>query len=207
MTTSRPGSSMVSATVFSHLERRVTHGIGVMPPLRLRRHAGVDGRMRAAASSNRATPLAATAVFLLNEHRACTVTHARSVIHHLLDSLCRHAECQHLYVSRAAQREADRLGVGDLSAYDWYQQKTVMRDPKRAIFHWDHFETVKELRTSLLRLKRPTERGVRRVLARASCAWILKREDQRLNDLGFKSDRPDPRAAYRKAKIRLIGVR
>lgn len=35
-------------------------------------------------------------------------------------------------------------------------------------------------------------------------AWILKEEDIRLNELGFRSKRPDPEGAYRAAGIKLL---
>jgi hypothetical protein len=148
-------------------------------------------------------PLATTTVFLLREHRACPHKYSKSVLHLLLDTLCRHAELQHLYVSRAAQREADRRKLGKLGDYTWYQQTTKMRDKGRKVFHWDRFMTVKEMRNALLNLDRPTVQHVRAILRRASAAWILKKEDRKLNKLGFRADRRNPRAAYRKARIQL----
>lgn len=151
-----------------------------------------------------AMPLAKTAVFLLREHRTCPHEYSKYVLHLLLDRLCRHAEPQRMFVSEAAQRKADRLGLGKLSEYTWYQQTTKMGDKGRKTFHWDHFVTIKELRRALLNLDRPTEEQVREILRRASVAWILKSEDRKLNQLGFRADRPNPHAAYRKADIRPI---
>ena len=151
-------------------------------------------------------PLAKTAVFLLREYRRCPHEYSKYVLHLLLDRLCRHAEPQRMFVSIAAQREADRRKLGKLSDYTWYQQTTKMADKGRKTFHWDHFVTIKEMRKALLNLDPPTEDGARAILRRASVAWILKREDRKLNKLGFRADRPNPHAAYRKARIRPIRI-
>jgi hypothetical protein len=169
------------------LERRPTKGFRV------------EGEQRGVA-----VPLAKTTIFLLREYRACPDEYSKYVLHLLLDRLCRHAEPQKMFVSEAAQQEADRRGLAKLSEYTWYQQTTKMGDKGRKTFHWDHFVTIKELRMALLNLARPTEEQARAILQRASVAWILKREDRNLNKLGFRADRPNPHAAYRKAGIRPI---
>ena len=149
-------------------------------------------------------PLAATALSLLTAHRSADDEYAKHVLHVVLNTLIRHAPRQHLYVSRAAQVEARRRGLGDLAAYDWYDQVKKMGDKGRKVFAWDHFFPVAELRRQLDALEAPTERSVRKILRRSSIAWILKVEDRRLNELGFRQTRPDPHAAYAKAGIRLI---
>jgi hypothetical protein len=149
-------------------------------------------------------PLAKAAAVLLREHRACKHEHAKSVLHALIDRLCREASWSRFYVSRAAQREGDRRKLGDLSQYRWRDQATRMGDKGRRIFHWDHFVTVSSLRERLLALNPITEDGARAILRNASGGWILKEENARLDQLGYRSKRPNPRAAYRAAKIELI---
>jgi hypothetical protein len=104
-----------------------------------------------------------------------------------------HRACPHEYSKYVLHLLLDRLC-----------RHAEMGDKGRKTFHWDHFVTIKELRKALLGLDRPTEEQARQILRRASVAWILKREDRRLNELGFRADRPNPHAAYRKAGIRPI---
>ncbi len=137
---------------------------------------------------------------------ACRSTEgAEQWIHRkLLDTVCRYAPTGPVNVSKAAQAEADRRGLGDLRSYGWHDQRTKMRDPERVTFAWEHFWPVRELRVALEALENPTERRVRAILRRASIAWILKVEDRELTRLRFGSRRPDPPAAYRKAGIELL---
>jgi hypothetical protein len=109
-----------------------------------------------------------------------------------------------VYVSEAAQNVANQRGLGDLRSYDWKQQKGKMGDEKREVFHWDHFVPVKEMLNALLKLDHPDIPRARRILNRASVAWILKSEDKKLNSLGFKASRKNPHDAYKQAGIRLI---
>jgi hypothetical protein len=152
-------------------------------------------------------PLAATAIALVKAYRACTDETAKKVHLKLLDTLVRHAPGR-VRVSAAAQAEAERLGLGDLSQYTFAALAKVMgRDDRRRTFAWDHIWTVLALRRAILELKDPTEGRVRRILGRASVAWILRTEAGRLNALGFRSIRPDPDIAYAQAGIGLLPLR
>ncbi len=148
--------------------------------------------------------LATTALSLLGACRVNRGSYEGYVHSLLLNTLIRHAPGP-VYVSRAAQAEAKRWGLGNLVEYNWYDQVKVMGDVGRKTFAWDHFFPVAELRRRIDALERPTEPQVRKILRLASVAWILKREDRRLNELGFRHRRPDPDAAYDDARIRLIG--
>ena len=148
--------------------------------------------------------LAATAVFLIEEYRTCKEPSGKYVVHLLLDSLCRHAPWRRFYASKRAQKKADQLGLGDLAQYHWRHQKKAMGDKERKVFHWEHVHTVRQLRTELLKLPSPDDASVRRVLRKATGAWILKSEDKKLSDNGYTSKRPFPFAAYRKVGIELI---
>lgn len=145
--------------------------------------------------------LESTALFLLTEHRAGRERLMHSL---LLNTLIRHVPHHILYVSSAAQAEADRRDIGDLREYTWYDQLKRMGDVGRKTFAWDHFFPVAELRRQLDALEEPTPAQVRGVLEKASIAWILKSEDRELNRLGYRHRRPDPHAAYRAAGIQLL---
>jgi hypothetical protein len=148
--------------------------------------------------------LASTARALLETYRANRETYEGTVHSLLLNTLIRHAPGP-IYVSTAAQAEASRRGIpGDLRDYHWDNRRRVMGADWKETFAWDHFYPVAELRRSLDKLEAPTVEEVRLILKRASVAWILRREDRRLNELGFRHRRPDPGAAYLAAGIRLL---
>lgn len=132
--------------------------------------------------------------------------HAKAVHSRLLNTLIRHAPGP-VRVSSAAQIEGKRRGLGDLRGYSWYQQMSEMGDVGRKVFAFDHFYTVADLRRRMDGLETPTVVQVRNILRLSSVAWILRKEDDRLNELGFRSRRVDPHAAYKKAGIRLLAGR
>jgi hypothetical protein len=103
-------------------------------------------------------------------------------------------------VSRAAREEAARLGV-DLFSKNWHDQHRF--DPGRKTFHFEHVLPVNALRE--LCVKAQTGEAVHTLLrTRLRVAWILKSEDAKLTELGFRSRRKDPDGAYREAGIRLV---
>ena len=55
-------------------------------------------------------------------------------------------------------------------------------------------------------LKAESEEETARCLEEAEVAWVLREEDRMLTRLGFRTARPDPRAAYRAAGISLPGL-
>lgn len=102
--------------------------------------------------------------------------------------------------SRAAQRLADELELGDLTRFRWRDQRGLMKDPERGVFHWEHVMPVSDTVKALLALEDPTPSTIVPILMRTEIAWILKIEDKRLP----RKDRPDPRAAYVAAGIELL---
>ncbi|MBX3198866.1 MAG: hypothetical protein KF894_12090 [Labilithrix sp.] len=146
-------------------------------------------------------PLAASIVSLIqavnSAEDAATKRYCRRVLH-----LVVRETRTPVYVSNRAQRLATKMGLGDLRNYGWYQQRTKMQDPERKLFAWEHVVTVKDLTEQLLALKDPTPHRARRILRQARVAWILRSENERLNELGFRQSRP--RDAYERANIKLL---
>lgn len=109
-------------------------------------------------------------------------------------------------VSVKAQAKADQMEVGQLSQYGWLDQKSKMNDPDRSIFHFEHILTVADLVDRLLKLgSEPSVDSVNAVIEKAAVAWILKSEDQLLNEKGYKNKRPEnPLDAYEVCGIELV---
>jgi hypothetical protein len=101
--------------------------------------------------------------------------------------------------SEAAIREAAGRGV-NLWVHTWRTQRKF--DPDRAVFHWEHVNPIACIQKRCEAAE--SEEEILDALAGLRIAWILKREDQQLNRLGFRSNRPDPEAAYRAAGIVLV---
>lgn len=102
-------------------------------------------------------------------------------------------------VSEAALTEAYHLQV-DLHMQNWHDQPSF--DAGREIFHFEHVVPVSAIRAACC--NQTSEIAVLAVLkGRLRVAWILKSEDAELTRLGYRSNRPDPDAAYRNAGIRL----
>jgi len=103
-------------------------------------------------------------------------------------------------LSENAKKTAESKNI-DLINLNWHTQSKV--DPSRRIFHLEHFFPVRETRNKCLQSKGPEE--VDQVLLNdVKICWILKSEDAKLTDLGYRSTRPDPYLAYEKAGIKII---
>lgn len=103
-------------------------------------------------------------------------------------------------VSIKAHEVAQCIGV-ELRHMDWHDQPKF--DPGRKVFHMEHVVPVKNVRGSCILA--PSKEAVLDVLKQQIViAWILKEEDNRLNQLGFRSNRPDPWGAYKAAGIEII---
>jgi hypothetical protein len=104
-------------------------------------------------------------------------------------------------VSEAALQEAERMGVKDICAKTWTTQPSF--DAGRKVFHWEHADPIACIQEACEGAG--SEEAVLEILkTRLRTAWILKREDRELTRLGFRSQRPDPEAAYGAAKIVLV---
>lgn len=87
------------------------------------------------------------------------------------------------YVSKAALKKAKELGI-DLYSMTWLNQNKF--DPKRKIFHYEHCNPIKELRSAVL----DTNENVQKILKRDIVCWILKSENKELDKRGYREKRP-----------------
>ncbi|MGX9431409.1 MULTISPECIES: hypothetical protein [Bradyrhizobium] len=122
----------------------------------------------------------------------------------LLDRICR--ELEKLVVigkSKKARENAQRADIPrDLSEYSW-AKRSLLDGVHEDGFHFEHTETVYEIKRSLLTLANPTLAEVAAVLSRTRVTWVTKRENERLDELGYKSRRPNWADAYKRAGIEL----
>lgn len=102
--------------------------------------------------------------------------------------------------SEAAHKKACKGGT-NLFQEDWHTQTRF--DPGRKKFLIEHFEPVAAIRDRCLKCKSAT--AMAELLRKhVKVVWVLREEDARLNELGHRSDRPDPAGAYRQAQIRIL---
>ncbi|WP_027862589.1 hypothetical protein [Marmoricola sp. URHB0036] len=102
-------------------------------------------------------------------------------------------------ISVTAKAVADQGGI-DLSRETWHSQPRF--DPGRIVFHYEHVQPVSAIRATLNEAMSPAH--VVAILSRElQLAWITKDEDARLTALKYRSQRPDPVAAYAEAGITL----
>ncbi len=102
--------------------------------------------------------------------------------------------------SKAAQEKASSFGVV-LSDISWHDQTKF--DKGRQIFHYEHFIPISEIRA--LCIKSNSEEEIAEILRKKpSVIWILKDEDKRLTELGYRSNREDPVKAYWEAGIEIV---
>jgi hypothetical protein len=76
-------------------------------------------------------------------------------------------------------------------------------DRGQTIFHWEHVTPVSTIQKMCEQAK--SEEAILGILkTHLRIAWILKREDDELRLLGYRSNRNDPDGTYRDAKIELL---
>ena len=144
---------------------------------------------------------------LVNSYHSTNDETEQKWVKHLIQLGCRKLEDFITpRVSVKAKEMAEQMEVGDLSQYGWSEQKSKMNDPDRSIFHFEHVVTVSDLVERLLSLGDDTSSdSVRSIIEKADVAWILKSEDEVLNQNGFKNKRPDnPLEAYEQCGIELV---
>ena len=116
----------------------------------------------------------------------------------------------HARVSVKAQEAA---GAMDLSQCKWNQQPSLLDDPERELFHYEHMYPVSQMREKLIELSDPGRevsedqiiKEIESELDKFDIAWVLKEEDNKLNEMGYQSKRPpNPLDAYREAGIVLL---
>ncbi len=104
-------------------------------------------------------------------------------------------------VSVAAKSAADRLRI-DLSTRGWHDQSKF--DPGREVFFFEHMTPVSKVRDECLKAT-SVEQILSILREKLRIVWILRVENEKLNALGYSSDRADPAAAYHHAGIRIVG--
>lgn len=88
-------------------------------------------------------------------------------------------------VSKAAQQEAERIGVR-LREHTWHSQTAF--DPGRKVFHLEHVIPISSIQKACVQAE--AEEAILDILkTRLRIAWILKREDKELTRLGYRSKR------------------
>lgn len=87
------------------------------------------------------------------------------------------------YVSKKALAKAKEMGI-DLSDKNWHDQTKF--DKGRKIFHYEHCNTIKQLRLAILN----TNESIEKILNRNITCWILKSENELLDKNGYKDKRP-----------------
>jgi hypothetical protein len=122
----------------------------------------------------------------------------------LLTCMCRELEkLVRLSKSTRAQNNARDCGLGDLSEYAW-ADRIRLNGRHQDGFHFEHTVTVGEMVRALLALSDPTLAEVEDVLSTAKVSWVTKTENNKLDQLGFRSKRPEWRKAYESAGIDLV---
>ena len=92
----------------------------------------------------------------------------------------------------------------DLTSKNWHDRRDFGEGRKE--FHFEHVTPVSQLRASCIAAGSKNE--VANILRKhLRVAWILKTEDKKLTDLGFRTERPNPVRAYRDAGIKLLPLR
>lgn len=148
-----------------------------------------------------------TVTDLVNSYHSTNDETEQEWIKHLIQQGCRKLEDFITpRVSVKAQELADQMSVEDLSQYGWSDQKSKMKDPDRSLFHFEHILTVSDLVDRLLNLDdQPRHDSIKSIIEKADVAWILKSEDEVLNQNGFKNKRPEnPLDAYEICGIELV---
>ena len=103
-------------------------------------------------------------------------------------------------VSVAAHNKAVELRISDLRLMAWRNQKTIMKDSDRSIFHFEHIVPVNDIVTAILALPKFTLGDIEQLVAKSAIAWILKTENVKLP----RTKRSDPYAVYASKQIELM---
>ena len=126
-----------------------------------------------------------------------------------------HVKYLEMFIMTAlVSEEAQKTTPGvDLSKCRRDQQGTMMRDPKRDIFKYEHTYPIAQMREKLIEVSDP-RRGVsedqiitdlEKELAKFDIIWLLKEEDHKLNVNGYRYYRPEnPLDAYEDSGIKLL---
>jgi hypothetical protein len=103
-------------------------------------------------------------------------------------------------ISKKAFNESENNKI-DLHKMGWHDQSKF--DPGRSIFHYEHFMTVNDIRELCVHSDSAEEID-QKIKINARIIWILKSENDLLDQLGYKKHRDDPYKAYNEAGIEII---
>lgn len=103
-----------------------------------------------------------------------------------------------LYTSANARSLAAEKGI-DLSKMTYGNQPQKRFDPGRMLFAYGHMVPVKNLMYDIIDEPHRTEE----LLRSAKIVWVTRAENDRLNELGYAHERPDPHKCYKEAGIKL----
>ena len=122
----------------------------------------------------------------------------------LLLTLCRNMEdVAARNASTKAQMRADELNLGDLRQYHWDDGGRFPGGRKSSRLHWEHWRPAVDLRNEMLSLEDPTPDQIKIILSTSRVCWILLDENDKLNSLGYRTNRVDPKTCYDEAGIEL----
>jgi hypothetical protein len=123
----------------------------------------------------------------------------------LLLTLCRNIEdVAPRNASTSAQHRANQLGLGDLRQYHFDHGSKFPGGRKLSQLHWEHWTPAVHIRNSILSLPQDySPQQIESLLGHSRICWITLDENSKLNNLGFKSTRPNPHLAYQQANITL----
>ncbi len=101
-----------------------------------------------------------------------------------------------IQASVAARALAEERGI-DIGAMTYDNQVQKRFDPGRKLFAYEHMVPVKSMMYAVIADPARTEE----ILRSARIVWVTRSENDRLNELGFAHNRPDPETCYTQAGI------
>lgn len=104
-----------------------------------------------------------------------------------------------LRVSAAAKLLAEEKGI-DIGSMNYDNQVQKRFDPGRKLFAYEHMVPVKNMMHAVIASPSKAEE----VLRSAKIVWVTRDENDRLNDLGYAHNRPDPEDCYAEAGIQVL---
>lgn len=149
--------------------------------------------------------MATIANTIISQMRAVSDTETLRGLNAILLQLCRNMEdVAPRNASIAAQRRAFSLGIGDLRLYHFDHGRNFPGGRKNSTLHWEHWKPAADIKNELLSL--PSEHSIQQIesiLSQSRICWILIEENNKLNQLGFRTNRRNPNLCYQQANISL----
>jgi len=142
---------------------------------------------------------------IISQMRMVSDTETLRGLNALLLQLCRNMEdVAPRNASVMAQRHAFSLGIGDLRLYHFDHGRNFPGGRKNSTLHWEHWKPAADIKNELLSL--PVDHSIQQIeciLSQSRICWILLEENDRLNKLGFRTNRRNPELCYGEANISL----